>query len=198
MHWATVKNSATRSWCSILQIALVVIALAHLAHSSDKKPKPYRDINAIGHRVIGYPQGVGNWYSLDREKEIGTQASAAFEKSTPLLHDLLTESYLDRLAQTIARNSDAQLPITIRVIDSEDSYALTFAGGHLYITRGLLVQLQNEGELAAAIARGVAHTALRSVTGEATRANLMGTVGIPVMGTDPPVHSTDPHLAETL
>jgi len=196
-HCATVKNSTTRSWYSILQIALVVVALAHLAYSSGKKPKAYRDINAIGHRVIGYPTGVGNWYSLDREKEIGTQVSAAFEKSTSLLDDPLTESYLDRLAQTIARNSDAQLPITIRVIDSEDSYALTFAGGHLYISRGLLLHLQNEGELAAAIARGVAHTALRSATGEATRAHLMETAGT-VIGINPPVYSTDPDLAHTL
>jgi predicted Zn-dependent protease len=189
-----------KSWSSILQIALVVGALAHLAYSSpdEKKPKAYRDINAIGHRVIGYPVGVGNWYSIDREKEIGTQVSTAFEKSTPFLRDPLTESYLDRLAQAVARNSDAQLPITIRLIDSEDSYALTFLGGHLYLTRGLLLQLQNEGELAAAIARGVAHTALRSATGEATRATLVKTTGFPVIGQDPPVHSTDPNFADNL
>jgi len=193
------KNGTTRSWCSILQIGLVLVALAPLAFSSDKKPQAYRDINAIGHRVIGYPTGVGNWYSLDREKEIGTQASATFEKSTSLLHDPLTESYLDRLAQTIARNSDAQLPIMIRGIDSEDSYALTFAGGHLYITHGLLLRLQNEGELAAAIARGVAHTALRSATGEATRTRLLGIAGFPVIGQDPPlVNGTDPALTDKL
>lgn len=129
---------------------------------------------------------------------MGAQASAAFEKSTPLLSDSLTDSYLDRLGQVIARNSDAQFPITIRVIDSEDSYALTFAGGYQYITRGLLLQLQNEGELAAAIARGVAHTALRSPTGLATRAAQMKTAGLPVIGVDPPVQSTDPDLANTL
>jgi predicted Zn-dependent protease len=194
-----VKNKLVKSWCSILQIVLVVGALANLANSSDKKnTKAYRDINAIGHRVIGYPTGVGNWYSLEKEKEIGIRLSAAFEKSTPLLHDSPTESYLDRLAQAIARNSDAQLPITIRVIDSDDSYALTFAGGHQYITRGLLVQLQNEGELAAAIARGVAHTALRSATGESTRADLMETTAVPTIGQYPSVNSTDSAVAGNL
>jgi hypothetical protein len=89
-----------------------------------KRAKGYRDINAIGHRVIGYPYGHGNWYSLDKEKEIGTQVSAAFEKSTTLLHDSTTQAYLDRLAQTITRNSDSQLPITIRVIDSDSSYVI--------------------------------------------------------------------------
>jgi predicted Zn-dependent protease len=170
-----------------LQIALVTGALAHPAYSSSdkKRAKAYRDINAIGHREIGYPTGIGNWYSLEKEKEIGTQASAVFEKGTPILHDATIESYLDRLTQIIARNSDAQLPVSIRIIDSEDSYALTLAGGHQYITRGLLLQLQNEGELAAAIARGVAHTALRSATGELTRANLIKLATVPPISVGP-------------
>jgi hypothetical protein len=111
---------------------LIVGPLVGFAHpSSDgKRAKTYHDINAIGHRVIGYPYGQGNWYSLDKEKEIGAQLSAAFEKSTPVLRDSITQSYLDRVAQTITRNSDSQLPTTVRVIDTEGSYALTLTGGY--------------------------------------------------------------------
>ena len=194
------KSGVRKSWCSILQIGLFVGVLARPDYSSadNKKPNAYRDINAIGHRVIGHPSGVGNWYSLDKEKEAGAQVSAAFEKSAPILHDSLTGAYLDRLAQSIARNSDTRLPITIRVIDSEDSYFLTMVGGYQYITRGLLLKLRNEGELAAAIARGVAHTALRSSTGEATRARMVETEGFPVMGQDLPVNSTDPASADKM
>lgn len=171
-----VSTNGGSRWLALgLALTLVVGPLSSPAYPSSekKRAKAYRDINAIGHRVIGYPYGAGNWYSLDKEKELGTQVSATFEKSIFLLRDSMTESYLDRLGQVIARNSDAQLPITIRVIDSEDSYFLTLLGGHQYVTRGLLLQLQNEGELAAAIARGVAHTALRSATGELTRSNLI-------------------------
>jgi len=177
-----VSTGGQSRWLALgLALTLVVGPLSSPAYPSSekKRAKAYRDINAIGHRVIGYPTGVGNWYSLDKEKELGTQVSAAFEKSTPLLRDSTTESYLDRLGQVIARNSDAQLPITIRVIDSEDSYFLTLLGGHQYVTRGLLLQLQNEGELAAAIARGVAHTALRSATGELTRSNFIMLTTVP-------------------
>jgi predicted Zn-dependent protease len=186
------KSTATNRWRSLLLIMLVAASLSGAAYSSadKKRAKEYRDINAIGHRVIGYPTGYGNWYSLDREKEIGVQLSAAFGKSTPLLRDQTTQSYLDRLGQTIARNSDAQLPITIRVVDSEDSFTLTLAGGYQYMSRGLLLQLENEGELAAAIARGVAHTALRSATGEATRANLLGTMTIPPIFSTGLAHGT--------
>jgi len=181
-----VRIDGRRRWSTLgLILILATGSLSNSAYPSSekKREKEYRDINKIGHRVIGYQQGLGNWYSLDKEKEIGTQVSAAFEKSTTVLHDSITQTYLDDLAQTIARNSDSQLPITIRVIDSEDSYALTLLGGYQYLTRGLLLQLQNEGELAAAMARGVAHTALRSATGEATRSSLMKMMTIPLIFT---------------
>lgn len=178
------KSSTTNSLRSLLLIVFVVASLSGaICSSADKKrAKEYRDVNAIGHRVIGYPTGPGNWYSLDREKEIGIQLSAAFEKSRPLLRDQTTQSYLDRLGQTIARNSDAQLPITIRVVDSEDCFTVTLAGGFQYFSRGLLLRVESEGELAAAIARGVAHTALRSAMGEATRANLLNIPSISSTG----------------
>jgi beta-barrel assembly-enhancing protease len=186
-----------------LALILAIGPLSNSAYSSSDKTRAReaRDINAIGHRVIGYQQGLGNWYSLEKEKEIGAQVSAAFEKSTTLLPDPITRNYLDRLAQTIARNSDSKLPVTLRVIDSDDSYALTLLGGYQYITRGLLLQLQSEGELAAAIARGIAHTALRSATGEATRTSLMKMMTIPLifMGQDgAAANSSDPGFAVPL
>jgi predicted Zn-dependent protease len=176
------KSAVPTPWRSVLLTVLILGSLSCTAHaSSDKKrSKAYRDINAIGHRVIGYQSGLGNWYSLDKERQIGAQVSAEHEKSIPLLQDATTQAYLDRLVQTIALNSDTQFPITIRLVDSEDSFALTLAGGYQYISRGLLLQMENEGELAAAIARGIAHTSLRSATGLATRAILMKAMTVPV------------------
>jgi predicted Zn-dependent protease len=197
-----VSTNGESRWLALgLALTLAVVPLSSPAYASSekKRAKAYRDINAIGDRVIGYPTGVGNWYSLDKEKELGTQVSDAFEKSIPLLRDSMTESYLDRLGQTLARNSDAQLPITIRVVDSEDSFTLTLAGGYQYISRGLLLQLENEGELAAAIARGVAHTALRSATGEATRTNLVELASVPpIFSTGLPSGTSDRDLAAPL
>jgi len=128
---------------------LTLTGFSGLSYSAPKKKsKAYRDINTIGHRVIGYQSGYGNWYSLDKEKEIGAQVSAEYEKATPLLHDAATQAYLDRLSQTIAQDSDTQFPITTRVVDSEDSFAQTLAGGYQYISGGLLLQMENECELA--------------------------------------------------
>ena len=124
---------------------------------------------------------------------MGAQLSAEYEKSTPLIHDGATQVYLDRLALTISQNSDTQFPITVRVVDSEDSFSLTLPGGYQYVSRGLLLQMENEGEVAAAIARGIAHTSLRSATGLITRANLARAANVPVIfgsTTGPPGSST--------
>ena len=168
----------------VTTVLLAVFSLVCSASSGKKKNSAYRDLNAIGHRVIGSQTSFGNGYSLDQEKHIGAQVSATYDKSTPLLHDRATEAYIDRLTRTISQNSDAQFPITTRVVDSADSFAVTLAGGYQYISRGLLLQMQNECELAAVIARGIAHTSLRSATGLTTRAILMREMSIPVMGSD--------------
>jgi beta-barrel assembly-enhancing protease len=188
------KSGVTSPWRWLLLMVLILAAFSVVSYSSPskKKPKEYRDINAIGHRVIGFQSGMGNWYSLDKEKQIGARLSAEYEKSTPLIKDVPTQAYLDRLAQTISQNSDTQFPITTRVVDSEDSFAVTLPGGYQYISRGLLVQMESEGELAAVIARGVAHTSMRSATGLSTRASLMKTMTIPVIvgGPDGPTGSS--------
>src|SRR5947209_11897442 len=106
---------------SLLLTLLTLAAYSVESYSSPekKKPKAYRDINAIGHRVVGYQSGYGNWYSLDKEKQIGAQLSADYERSTTLIHDGATQEYLDRLTQTISQNSDTKFPITTRVVDTE-------------------------------------------------------------------------------
>jgi predicted Zn-dependent protease len=169
-----------RSWLALLVILFFSLGPLSLASSSVRKhSKSDRDINAIGHREITDPRF--NWYSLEKETELGGRLSANFEQSTRMLSDPQTSTYLDRLAQKIAKNSDAQLPITVRVIDSEKVYALTLAGGYQYVTRGLLLRINSEGELASVLARGIAHTALRSYTKETTMGSMMNIASVPLI-----------------
>lgn len=168
-------KTRARNWLTLsLALGLTVGLLSGPVFGSSpsirKRSKTDRDIDAIGHRTIAY--GPANWYSLENEKEIGGKLSSTLEKSTALLRDSRVSAYLDRLTQTIAQNSDVQTPITVRVIDSGEVYAVTLPGGYQYITRGLLLQVDNEGELASLIARGIAHSALHSAMKEYTRAAL--------------------------
>ena len=95
--------------------------------SVQKRSKMDRDINAIGHRDIAYK---GNLFSLDKERQAAAEFSAAFERAYPLLGDAMVGRYLQHLAEKLAQNSDAKMPITVRVVDSADVCAATRPGGY--------------------------------------------------------------------
>lgn len=131
----------------------------------EKRSKSDADINAIGYRRIDHGT---NFYSVEKEKELGKALATKVEKSSKLMNDPTVTQYVERVAQNVAKNSDTQIAITVQVIDSDTVSAFTLPGGHQYISRGFLLRLEGEAELASVLARGVAHTALRSATYEAT------------------------------
>jgi len=140
------------------KLAISTLALCCLANAFPAVPapqtnpsRPNEDISAIGHRTVG--KGV-NLYSLEREQKLGEQMNKEVELASRL-------------------NSDARIPITIRVIDSDVPDGFTMPGGFQYINTGLILQTESEGELAGLLARGIAHTALRSSTILATQGELM-------------------------
>src|SRR5260370_22418999 len=93
----------------------------------------------------------------------------------------MTTGYMGRLCQSLAKNSDAHMPITIRVINSDIPDGFTLPGGLLYINKGLILQTQTEAELGGPLAHGIAHTGLRSATKLATREDLIQLNSIPAL-----------------
>jgi len=163
-------------------LAIVVCLLGSLAFAADpppKRSKSDRDINAIGHRRLFDQKAI--WYTVAREQEVGDKTSAAYEQSTPLVLDAAAIGYVDGVLQRLAKNSDAEMPVSVHIVNRDDMEAFTIAGGHLYLTRGLILHLQNEGELASVLARGVAHTALRSSVRLQTGAMLLKLSDIPFL-----------------
>jgi predicted Zn-dependent protease len=175
-----VKTSVIKP-SQLLQVALVLIicfAASSAFGSSHKKcSKPACDINPIGHRKLVKDE---TWFSPEKEKAFGDKFSAALEQRVELLTDERITAVVDRVAQHIAQNSDAQIPVTVRVIRSNNAYALTLPGGHLYLTSALLLQLRSEGELASMLARGIAHIGLHTAAREQTRTSLMQLANVTV------------------
>ena len=170
-----------------LHIPGVVLAAVFLAVSLNLSAAPFpqskklplqADINAIGHRDVG--KGP-NLYLIDKEIALGKVLAQEVERSVKLIDDHMATDYVDRLCQSLAKNSDAHMPIAIRVIDSDIPDRFTLPGGFLYINKGLILQAQTEAELAGALAHGIAPTALRSATKLATRGNLIQLASIPAL-----------------
>lgn len=141
------------------------------------------DINLIGRRGIG--RGF-NVYSLKREHQLGESLADAFDRGTRIVNDPELNDYVNRLAQKIVRNSDAEIPFTVRLIDSgEIPRAYGLPGGYLYVDTALIFAAESEAELAGVMAREIAHVAARHATRALTRKNLYNITGTLTLLTGP-------------
>jgi predicted Zn-dependent protease len=100
---------------------------------------------------------------------------------TTFVADPDINDYINRLAQKIARNSDAQVPFTIKVIDSLDLRSFALPGGFLYVDKGLIMEVDSEAELAGLMAREIAHVAARHATRFATRKYAWNMISFPLI-----------------
>src|SRR5579863_530013 len=140
-----------------------------------------RDINAIGNRKIGCERGFGNWYSLDKQIEMGRSYAGQIETSAKLITDPVITEYINRIGQNLVRNSDAQVPFTIKVVDTDDINAFALPGGFFYVDSGLILAADNEAELAGVMSHEIAHVAACHVARENTRGQLMNLASIPLI-----------------
>lgn len=136
------------------------------------------DVEAIGNRNVG--KGV-NFYSLEREMALGKALAQEVEKSSKLIDDPVVTEYVNRVGQNLVRNSDARVPFTIKVIDSDDINAFALPGGFFYVNSGLILHATEESELAGVMAHEISHVTARHGTKNATKGELMQLASIPAM-----------------
>jgi beta-barrel assembly-enhancing protease len=136
------------------------------------------DVDAIGNRNVG--KGV-NFYSLEHEIALGKQLAQEVERSSKLIDDPVVTEYVNRVGQNLVRNSDARVPFTIKVIDSDEVNAFALPGGFFYVNSGLILRAQEESELAGVMAHEISHVCARHGTKNATKGEAMQLAMIPLM-----------------
>jgi beta-barrel assembly-enhancing protease len=136
------------------------------------------DVDAIGNRNVG--KGV-NFYSLEREIALGKQLAQEVERSSKLIDDPVVTEYVNRVGQNLVRNSDARVPFTIKVIDSDEVNAFALPGGFFYVNSGLILRAEEESELAGVMAHEISHVCARHGTKNATKGEAMQLAMIPLM-----------------
>ena len=144
------------------------------------KPGSIDDVNAVGNRDIG-ARGMGNWYSVDTEIKMGKMYSMEIEKSTKFITDPIVVEYVNRVGQTIVKNSDCKVPFTIKVIDSDEINAMALPGGFFYVNSGLILNADEEAELAGVMAHEMAHVCAHHAVREQTRMNYAQLSTIPLI-----------------
>lgn len=135
------------------------------------------DVDAIGNRKLG---GF-NMHSLETDINIGKQMAQEVEKSSKLIDDPVVVEYVNRVGQNLVRNSDAKVPFTIKVIDSDEVNAFALPGGFFYVNSGLILRATEEAELAGVMAHEISHVTARHGTRGQSRAELMQLASIPAM-----------------
>lgn len=147
------------------------------------KPGSIEDVNAVGNRDIG-ARGLGNWYSTDTEIKMGKSYADQIEKSTRFITDPTVTEYVNRIGQNIVKNSDCKVPFTIKVIDSDEINAMALPGGFFYVNSGLILNADEEAELAGVMAHETAHVCAHHAAREMTRMNYaqLGTIPLIFIG----------------
>jgi beta-barrel assembly-enhancing protease len=161
--------SASLSFSLVLALA----APGSLFAADDEK-----DPDQIGNRNVG--KGI-NFYSIEKEIAIGKQLASEVERQAKIINDPVIAEYVNRVGQNLVRNSDAKVPFTIKVIDSEEVNAFALPGGFFFVNSGLVMKADNEAELAGVMAHEIGHVAARHGTKQATRGELAQLGMIPLI-----------------
>ena len=103
------------------------------------------------------------------------------ERHSKIVDDPVVAEYVNRVGQNLVRNSDAKVPFTIKLIDSQQVNAFTLPGGFFFVNSGLMLRAESESELAGVMAHEIAHVAARHGTRQATRGQVINLATIPLI-----------------
>jgi len=166
-----------------LGAVLALFLILGTAVTSFAATRRHGDIENIGNRSIAtrvwgiFP----NFISLEREIQIGQQVSAEFEQAARMIEDPVISEYVDRVGQNIVKHSDAKVPFHIKVVDSDEVNAFAFPGGFFYVNKGLLLEAENESELAGVMAHEISHVIARHATAMLSKQQILQFAQIPLL-----------------
>jgi predicted Zn-dependent protease len=185
--WPDEETSMSRrKWASAWPLLLLFVSfsLTPVAAQNNKNSKANQkkdakdDVEQVGDREVG--KGM-NFYSLEKEIALGKALAQQVEQQSRIVQDPVVAEYVNRVGQNLVNNSDAQVPFTIKVIDTDDINAFALPGGFFFVNAGLILAAESEAELAAVMAHEIAHVAARHGTKSATRAELLNWATIPLI-----------------
>ena len=111
--------------------------------------------------------------STEKEVKLGRELAAEVERQAKFVDDPIITEYVNRVGQNIVLHSDARIPFTIKVIDSDEVNAFALPGGFFFVNKGLLLVADNEAEVAGVMAHEIGHVAARHALENQTKGTLL-------------------------
>lgn len=124
---------------------------------------------AAGHLLSGCAvdpvTGNSQFMMMSEQEEISLdkkQSPYQFSTDYGIIQDAQLNRYIDKVGQELASNSHRpQMPFSFRGVNAAYINAYAFPGGSIAATRGILVELENEAELAALLGHEIGHVSAR-------------------------------------
>jgi beta-barrel assembly-enhancing protease len=173
-----------------LWLAFSLILIATPAFAQDKSTKNSQKDSSKSLSENENPDMIGkrninkhqiNFYSIDKEVALGRQYAQEVDRTAKLIEDPLVVDYINKVGQNLVLHSDAKVPFTIKVIDSEEINAFALPGGFFYVNRGLILAADNEAELAGPMAHEIAHVAARHGVEQASKGQIVNFSSLPLI-----------------
>jgi predicted Zn-dependent protease len=155
---------------------VLAVPAALVSQSGSRNPKD--DVEQIGERDVS---GGVNFYSIEKEIEIGKQLADEIERQARIVTDPLVAEFVNRVGQNLVRNSDAKVPFTFKVLEDPQINAFALPGGFCFVNTGLILESSTEAELAGVLAHEIAHVAARHGTRQASRGTIANLATIPLV-----------------
>jgi predicted Zn-dependent protease len=100
--------------------------------------------------------------SEEREREIDRQEAKAVEEQLGLVANPAINAYVDAIGQELASHSPRKgIEHHFAVVEMDEPNAFALPGGHIYVSRGLLLTANSEAEVASVIGHEIGHVAAR-------------------------------------
>ena len=165
------------------RITSILMILVMMFPASVFAGRKHKDVENIGNRKInGRILGIfPNFVSQEKEIQLGAQFAQLFEETARLVEDPVVTEYVDRIGQEIVKHSDAKVPFVIKVVDTDEVNAFALPGGYLYVNKGLILEADNESELAGVLAHEIAHVTARHATERMSKGQLLQFAAIPAL-----------------
>lgn len=125
------------------------------------------DLNKLidaGKKVGDMGKKTGDLKEVDEkgEAEIGDVSAAKLLGAAPLVQNDKLQSYVNQVGLWLAMQTERpDLPWRFGVMDSDSVNAFAAPGGYVFITRGLLLHMNSEAELAGVLAHEISHVVKR-------------------------------------
>lgn len=110
--------------------------------------------------VTGFP--IATLLSTKQEVELGEKAAQEIAQSIGLVPDADLTDYVQAIGNRLAKESPrTDVAYTFHVVEMAEPTAFALPGGYIYVSRGILLLLNSEEELAGVLGHEIGHVAAR-------------------------------------